>query len=140
MLVKAVAGGLDINSVVMNLNAPMPHYRFVYILQKAKEFNNELKGFGNSILAALEKKDAEELSLLRSLQELNVLNASIAIKDYQINESVETINSLKIGKEIAEEKLNYYSSMEFMNSAEKNAFSLNSSARSLSLIMGLYKI
>jgi Neuraminidase-like domain len=37
LLVQAVAGGVDISSVLADLNSPLPYYRFNYILQKAME-------------------------------------------------------------------------------------------------------
>ena len=70
LLVKAAAAGLDIADVLSDLNAPLPHYRFQVMTQKANEFINDVKGLGAALLAALEKKDAEELALLRSAHEI----------------------------------------------------------------------
>ena len=69
LLVRATAAGVDLDSVLSDLNAAVPHYRFTTMMQKASELCNDVKALGASLLAALEKKDAEELSLLRSSQE-----------------------------------------------------------------------
>ena len=45
------------------------------MMQKATELCNEVKSLGGAaLLAALEKKDAEHLSLLRSSQEIKLLS------------------------------------------------------------------
>ena len=75
LLVKAAAAGLDIGSVLSDLNAPPPHYRFHVLAQKASESINDVKSLGAALIAALEKKDAEELALLRSTHEIQVLEA-----------------------------------------------------------------
>ena len=62
LLVEAAAAGLDIGSVLADLNAPLPLYRFSVLLQKAIELCNEVKALGAALLAALEKKDAEALA------------------------------------------------------------------------------
>jgi|CXWL01.1.fsa_nt_gi hypothetical protein len=48
LLVKAAAQGLSIDSVLNDLNTPMPNYRFYYLLQKALELCNELKSLGGA--------------------------------------------------------------------------------------------
>ncbi|MBA3965420.1 MAG: hypothetical protein H0X47_06555, partial [Nitrospirales bacterium] len=58
LFVRAIAGGVDINSVLADLNSPVPHYRFSYILQKAVEICAELRSLGNTLLSVLEKKDS----------------------------------------------------------------------------------
>src|SRR5262249_3674476 len=72
-LVKAVAGGIDISSAIADLNAPLPLYRFNVLLQKANEVCNDVKALGGALLAALEKKDAEALALLRQSEEIRLL-------------------------------------------------------------------
>jgi hypothetical protein len=62
LLVRATAAGLDLNSVLNNMNVSLPNYRFQVLLQKANEICNDVKGLGNELLSALEKRDAEQLS------------------------------------------------------------------------------
>ena len=63
-LVRAAAAGIDISTALNDLNAPLPHYRFRVILQKAFELCSEVKSLGASLLSALEKRDSEALGLV----------------------------------------------------------------------------
>jgi hypothetical protein len=69
-LVKAVAAGLDIASIVNNIAQPVSTIRGWLLLQKAQEICNEVKSLGQSLLSAIEKGDAEHLALLRQQHEL----------------------------------------------------------------------
>jgi hypothetical protein len=118
LLVKAAAAGLDLGSVLNDLSAPTPFYRFRIVVQKAIEFCNEVKALGEKLLSALEKKDVEKLSLLRSQHEIQLLEAIKEIRKTQINEAVETIGSLNKAKELAEDKKSYYDGIPRMNDWE----------------------
>ena len=119
MLVRAAAAGLDISSVIAGINAPTPYYRFNVLSQKANELAQEVRGLGSSLLQALEKKDAEAMSLLRSEMEIKVLNAVKDMKELQIKESTEQIEILKRTKKVTEERQKYYSTIERISSKEK---------------------
>ncbi|MGH7800541.1 MAG: neuraminidase-like domain-containing protein [Thermodesulfobacteriota bacterium] len=112
MLVRAAAAGLDISSVLAGLSAPTPYYRFNVLSQKATELVQEVRGLGSSLLQALEKKDAEALSLLRSELELKVLKAVRDMKLLQIKEAKEQIEILKKTKAVTEERNKYYTNIE----------------------------
>ncbi len=75
LVAAAAAGGAGggIAGAIASLSAPVPHYRYSFMLEKAKEFTNTVISFGSSFLDALEKKDAEELALLQNSHELNLL-------------------------------------------------------------------
>ncbi|MEM7373664.1 MAG: neuraminidase-like domain-containing protein [Bacteroidota bacterium] len=118
MLVKAAASGLDISSVIAGLNAPIPLYRFEAMSSKATELAIELRGLGSALLQALEKKDAEALSLLRSESEQKVLDAAKDIKQLQIQETVEYMESLFRSKKMVEEKHAFYRNIEKINRDE----------------------
>jgi hypothetical protein len=100
-LVKAVAAGVDISSALADLNAPLPLYRFNVLLQKANEVCNDVKALGSALLSALEKKDAEALSLLRQGQEIRLLEAVKAVREQQIDEAKETLDGVKKSKELS---------------------------------------
>jgi peptidoglycan hydrolase-like protein with peptidoglycan-binding domain len=123
VLVKAAAAGIDISSVLNDLAAPTPFYRFRIVIQKAVEFCIEVKALGEKLLSALEKRDVEQLSLMRSQYEIQLLEAVKEIRKKQIEEAMETIGSLTKTKESAEEKKNYYQAKE-INSLERNALGL----------------
>src|SRR5262249_26339265 len=111
-LVKAVAGGLDIGSALADLNAPLPLYRFNALLQKANEVCNDVKSLGGALLSALEKKDAEALSLLRQSQEIKLLEAVKETRQMQIDEAKENLEGLMRSKATVEIRRNYYRDIE----------------------------
>src|SRR4030095_951258 len=81
LLVKAKAAGLSLEEALGLLAAEAPAYRFAYLLEKAKQFAGTVQSFGNSLLSALEKKDTEELALLRAVHEQELLNAVRQVKE-----------------------------------------------------------
>ena len=66
--------------VLNDIRAAQPYYRFNILSQKASELATELKSLGSALLSALEKRDAEDISLLRSKHELSVLKLVESIK------------------------------------------------------------
>jgi hypothetical protein len=125
-LVKAVAAGVDISSALADINASLPLYRFNVLMQKANEVCNDVKALGSALLAALEKKDAEALGLLRQTQEIRVLEAVKAVRETQIKEAKENLEAAKKSKELAQIRKKYYENLEFMNAGEIAATVLNS--------------
>jgi len=107
-LVRAVAGGLDLSSALAELNAPMPLYRFNFMIQRALEICNEVKTLGSAMLSALEKKDAEAFALLRASHELSMMDLVKDIKNKQIDEALRNKESLEEGKKVTEERRDYY--------------------------------
>lgn len=119
MLVRAAAAGLDISAVIAGINAPTPFYRFTVFAQKANELAQEVKGLGLALLQALEKRDAEAMSLLRNELEIKVLNAIKDTKLLHIKESTEQIEILKRAKIIVEERNKYYTNIQKIISKEQ---------------------
>jgi Tc toxin complex TcA C-terminal TcB-binding domain len=101
LLVKAAAAGVDISSVLSDINAALPHYRFNVMAQKATELCAEVKSLGAALLAALEKRDAEELALLRTRHEADLLKRVEQIRKDQIEESKESLAALRKSRDVA---------------------------------------
>ena len=131
LLVKAAASGVDLSDVMGDLSAPLPPYRFQTLSQKATELCSELKSLGGALLAALEKKDAEALSLLRSSQEIRVLTAARQIRDQQIKEATESLEGFNRGKELITLRRNYYRDIQFLNPWETVGLGLSTAALTL---------
>lgn len=111
ILVKAAAAGIDISTVLNDLNAPTPLYRFNIMVQKATELCSEVKNLGGLLLASLEKRDAEELSLIRSQHEIRLLEQQRQIKELQREETKASSNALSESLKAAEAKQKYYSDL-----------------------------
>ncbi len=120
LLVKAAAAGLDIASVLSDLNAPLPQYRFQVLVQKANEVVSDVKSLGSALLSTLEKKDAEELSLLRSTHEMQILAAMREVKQRQIDEARTAKEGLEASKTVLEERRAFYLSREEMSFTEQH--------------------
>jgi hypothetical protein len=112
------SSGIGDGRLGFDSQASLPHYRFQFMLQKALEFCNDVKSLGNALLSALEKRDAEQLSLLRSGHEKQLLKAVKEIKSQQLLETESSLESLLRGRELTQERLDYYSSLKFMNALE----------------------
>ncbi len=122
LLVRARAAGLDLATALSGiLDIRAPHYRFSYMIQKAQEFCSEVRGFGGALLAALEKKDAEELNLLRSRHEIAMMKLIRFVKDQQLEEAEEALEGIQASLRLAETRLEFYTakSAEFTNASEK---------------------
>jgi hypothetical protein len=111
LLVQAVAGGVDINSVLADLNSPLPYYRFSYILQKALEICAELKSLGNSLLSALEKKDTETLSMMRTQHETMLLSLAKTVKKLQTKEAQRSREGLEKTRAVTEHRASFYTQL-----------------------------
>src|SRR5205823_922109 len=108
ILVRAVAAGLDIGAVLSDMNAPLPLYRFTFMIQRAQEICNELKALGSAMLAALEKRDAEAFALLRSSHERIMLDQVRMIKQSQVDEALRTKEAMDESKKIIEARRDHY--------------------------------
>jgi hypothetical protein len=139
LLVKATAAGLDIGTVLSDMNAPMPLYRFTFVLQRALELCNEVKSLGTALLSALEKKDAEALALLRSNHELMMMDEVKKVKENQIEEALKTWEGLKESKKLLEERKNYYQKLidNGWNINEKLALKLSKASTILDAAIAL---
>jgi hypothetical protein len=108
LLVRATAAGLDIETVLADMDAALLPYRFNIIVQKANEICAEVKSLGSALLAALEKKDAEGLALLRSGQEVALLNRVTQVKQRQVEEADANIDNLNQSKAVAMARFTQY--------------------------------
>ncbi len=112
LLVRARAMGLDLASVLNDLSAPSPFYRFSYLQQKALELAQEVKSLGSSLLSVLEKKDAEALARMRSTHELDLLKSVREIKKESIKEAVKNKQALEQTKAVIQEGYEFYRDIE----------------------------
>ena len=108
LLVQAAAMGIDLNSVLTDLYTPLPHYRFQVMLQQALELCNDVRALGAALLSALEKEDAEALSLLRAGQEQQLFESIKQTREKQVDEANEALEGLSKTQEVSEVRLIYY--------------------------------
>lgn len=137
LLVRARAQGLSISSVLFNMNTPSPNYRFRTILQKAMEYCGEVKNLGERLLSIIERLDAENLAVLRSTHEINLMNMLTQAKELQIDEADENISNLEKALEITEAKLEYYRNIPKINQEEQIADTLLIASANMDLASGV---
>ncbi|KAL7917362.1 hypothetical protein ACQKWADRAFT_325904 [Trichoderma austrokoningii] len=107
-LVRSVALGSMSSSFAGSVDGPMPNYRFLFLLQKAFEMCNELKSLSDAYLTIKEKKDAENLSALRSSQDASTQLLALEIKKMQKEEAEKAIEILQETRESHVMRLKYY--------------------------------
>ena len=127
LLVKAAAAGLQLSSILKDMNNALPNYRFQILLQKANELCSDVRGLGSELLSALEKKDAEELALLRSSHEVKLLQAVRDFKASQVDEAIENLNSLNRSRDMIQAKKQYYETRLFKNDKRTTSIRINES-------------
>ena len=110
LLVRARAAGLDLRTVLSSLHVGLPNYRYAYTYQKALEFCNEVRSLGNTLIAALEKRDAEGLALLRSRHENALLTQTSIVKEKQLLEVKESLEGFRRSRKLAEKRKEFYTS------------------------------
>ncbi len=118
-LVRAVVAGSDVLSRLTATGQPS-HYRFSFLIERAKNFAATVSQLGSALLSALEKKDTESLMRLRATQEKNILNLTTFMKEKQIEEMQQMIASLQESRKNAQYRHDHYQKLydENLNSLE----------------------
>lgn len=123
-LIEGAAGGAGYSASM----PPAPIYRFAVYLQKAVELTNDVRSYGALILSALEKEDAETLSVLRANQELDIQTRMLDVKTLQVTEAQDQITALENQKAVVKIRYDFYSTIDFINPWETAAISLQGAA------------
>jgi hypothetical protein len=111
MLIRAAALGIDLGSVFGDIQAPLPHYRFSYMLQKALEMCSQCQSFGGALLSALEKNDAEALAVMRSTHEVGILDLMHRVKVRQLDDANAQVDALNASRNTAVQRYGYYQNL-----------------------------
>jgi len=108
LLVRAAAAGVDLSSALNDTNVALPYYRFNVLAQKAGELCADLKSLGAALLSALEKRDAEELTLIRAGHETSLLELVGQVKEKQLAEAEQNLVALRKSRALAEARYSHY--------------------------------
>jgi peptidoglycan hydrolase-like protein with peptidoglycan-binding domain len=108
LLVRGVAAGLDLNSLLNDVNTILPGYRFNVLAQKATELCSELRSLGANLLSTLEKRDAEELSLLRAKHETGLFEMIEQVREKQVEEAAQQLTALLASRDVIIGRLGHY--------------------------------
>jgi hypothetical protein len=110
-LVRARAAGLSLDEAMAALEAPVPPYRFSYLIERARQAAQTVQSFGGALLSALEKKDTEELTLLRSLHERDVLRMTKKVKTDQVKEAQHQLQASMEAATNVQNRIDYYNGL-----------------------------
>ena len=108
LLIRATAAGLDLNSVVAGLYASTTTLSLWRVGGTRNGITGETKSLGAAMLSAMEKRDAEQLSQLRSTNELSLLQQVGELKKLQIKEAEANITALRVSRKSAEARYSQY--------------------------------
>src|SRR5262249_9144890 len=95
LLVRARAEGLSIEDVLGAGSGNLPPYRFIYLIDRARQYAATVQGFGAQLLGALEKRDAEELAKLRHTQALNLLNLPAKMREWDLKIAADALTQVE---------------------------------------------
>jgi hypothetical protein len=76
-------------------------YRYSALIVRAKELVGHAQQMENLLLSALEKRDAEALTLLKSRQEIQVARAVVRVQELKITEAQDRVTLAELQKERA---------------------------------------
>jgi hypothetical protein len=108
LLVEAKAEGLSLDSVLNATSGDAPPYRFIYLIDKAKQFAAQVQSLGNSLLSALEKNDAQQLEVMRVTQQQNILAMTTSTKQAEIDAASNAIDNLNAQLDTAQYRHDYF--------------------------------
>lgn len=111
LLVRMKSAGLSLDEVLNATRGNLPPYRFQFLIDKARQYASLAQSFGNQLLGALEKRDAEELSRLRTVHEQNLLQMRSDLMQWEIDAANEALASLIQQKASFEFRRDYFSTL-----------------------------
>jgi hypothetical protein len=134
LLVRAAALGIDLSTAVAEGDSEPGHYRFLAQLRKAVELCGELRSFGAALLAALEKKDMEAVTLLRATHETSMLQLTRGVLEQQITEANETLQGLHRTRELTQLRFDFYDAIQPISDREGQHLRLLDTAQAFQLV------
>lgn len=110
-LVGALPTGEGVEKPPATLSSVIPHYRFSAMIERAKAVTATAIGLGQSLLSALEKKDAEKLAILLQTNEQHILELSRNSKQDQLSAAEQSVKALEAGLEGARYREQHYADL-----------------------------
>lgn len=86
----------------------IPHYRFSYMIEKAKSSCDNLRGLGAALLSAMESKDASHLANLFIQNEKAIQSMDLLIKGEQIAAAKSNFDALRTGQKGVQDRIDHY--------------------------------
>ncbi|MCT2385795.1 Tc toxin subunit A-related protein [Erwinia pyrifoliae] len=111
-------------------------WRYPLLADHARSATGLLTQFGNSLLSALERRDAEQLTLLLQTQQIAVLAQQQGIAGKNLDSLRASLESLQLSRTSAELRKTHYANLVNgdLSPAEQSGLTLRSNARTLQLL------
>ncbi len=110
-LVSAVASGESVDQAIQSLNTVIPYYRFSVMIEKAKSVTQTVISLGQSLLSALEKKDAEQLAILYNTNQKHLLELTRDSKEDALSAAEQNVQALRDSLTGAQNRLAHYTQL-----------------------------
>ncbi|NVB39975.1 hypothetical protein G6O69_19175 [Pseudenhygromyxa sp. WMMC2535] len=142
MLVRATAAGVDIQSVLAELDSGLPPYRFRAVHGRAVGFCASLRSLGGALLSAIERRDGEAMARLRSDHEIELLDRVRDIRAQQLEEAQRQLASLQAARATVEQRRSHYDTLaaesesDSLSEHEKRHFDLAMDAHKARKVAG----
>ncbi|MBZ5728803.1 MAG: hypothetical protein LAP87_27960 [Acidobacteriia bacterium] len=137
LLIRAQNAGVDLTSVIADLTAGLPNYRFTFLYTQALDFVNAVRAYGALLLAALEKSDADQLAVLIATNQQQILQQSDQILEWQVEQAQNAIDALNQNLKLGTGKRDYFRDqsalLSVINAWENMALQLQAWAIGLNL-------
>jgi hypothetical protein len=111
LLVRMKAAGLSLDDVLDSTSGHAPPYRFTFLLERARQYAATVQSLGAQLLSAIEKRDAEELAVLRTVHEQHLLDLRTQMTRMEIDAANDALAGLQRQKEAAELRQQHYDSL-----------------------------
>jgi hypothetical protein len=108
LLVRMRAAGLTLDDVLDSGSGHAPPYRFTFLLERARQYASTVQGLGTQLLGAMEKRDAEELAVLRTVHEQHLLELRTQSVRLEIDVARDSLASTQRQKESAQLRLAHF--------------------------------
>jgi hypothetical protein len=134
LLIKAQSAGVDIGSVLSDLTAALPAYRFTALYSQALDFVNAVRAYGGLLLSAVEKTDSAALAMLQQTTAQQLLVDGAQVLDWQHSQAEHALEALQQALALSQAKLEFNQSQPLANPWEITGTTLHVVAGILKVI------
>lgn len=121
LLVRAAAAGVDLDSVLNDTPASGSPYRYATLMASAMTAASDVRGLGERMLAALQRRDDDALERLRAGNEVALVSLVQRVREAQVLEAQRAREAMEQSMEAVQARIDYYSSLPRMNDWETAA-------------------
>ena len=137
LLVAAQAAGVDLGSVLNDLQTARPGYRFTTLYAQALDFCNAVTSYGAALLAALQQKDAAALAQLMAGQQQQIETENGLILQAQIEAATQDLAALEQALALAQAQHDFNYDRKWANDYEDLALALKATLGGVNLGIGI---